>query len=156
MCQYDGKFSTYDSVGSGENVMKVIFNFLCVGVAAAILSSGCTTYTSESELGMQLDRNDSYMFWICAYFKEANGRWPTNTPDLIDFLQKDYTNMVQEIERNYRSTKYMVSPEGWLILETHHGRGQDKKLIRSKEWWSQQCAPPLPRDQQTGHSEGER
>ena len=60
---------------------------------------------------------------------EAKGRWPTNTPDLVSFLQNDYTNMVQEIERNYRNTKYVASPEGWLILETSGHKWGEKKRI---------------------------
>ena len=118
-------------VGTENNIVKTILTILATCTALALIAPGCATCTSdESPPGIRLDdRNDPYMYWICLYYRDANGRWPTNTPDLVEFLQNDYTNMVQEIERNYRTTKYVVSPEGWLMLETKGHKWSENKRV---------------------------
>ena len=112
--------------------MKILLKTFCAYAAIILIASGCATCPpDESTPGIGLDRNDPYMFWICSYFMEANGRWPTNTPDLVSFLQKDYTNMVQEIEKNYKTTKYVVSPDGWLFLKTSGHNWTSTKRIQT-------------------------
>lgn len=105
---------------------------LLVCVCAAAFLTACATqqsYTSESGVS-GINRNDPYMYPVCTYFKEVNARWPTNTSELVLFLHANYTNMVEEIQQNYARTTYKVSPEGWLILETNLGRGEEKKWVR--------------------------
>jgi hypothetical protein len=117
--------------------MKSMLPILATCTAIALITTGCATCLQhDTEPGIMGNRNDPYMYWICAYFKEANGRWPTNTPDLVSFLQNDYTNMLYEIEFNYKSTKYTTSPEGMLILSTYGPRFTEKKYVSS----SAQCS----------------
>ena len=119
-------------IGRGNNNMKMILKIFCACTAIVFISSGCSTCTSvESNPGTMIERSDPYMFWICSYFWEANDRWPTNTPELVNFLEKDYTNMIQEIEIYYKDAKYEVQPGGMLFLKSSGDSWSSTKRIRT-------------------------
>ena len=111
--------------------MKQRLRHIITGFALIASVSGCATCAQYSYgPSVQLDRDDPYMYWVCAYFRDAKGRWPTSTPDLVSFLHSDYSNMVREIESNYTNTAYETTSEDMLIMRTSASRSSETMTIR--------------------------
>jgi type II secretory pathway pseudopilin PulG len=104
--------------------MKNVVVLLAIVTSAIVL--GCQSSRnsiSEEDTGFALQLGLSQMLLVSDWYRTENGRWPTSTTEVQEFMVTNYTNIIESLRDDYSNAVFTVGADGSLTIKSKHKNG---------------------------------